>query len=243
MNRLIVLCWIFVPTICMCSLLQAGTRILVFPFEADNSVPRWEWLGPGLAAEIELRLLHVASVEVVRQPEYVALKQTLRVAQATGVDAFVRGSYRIVGDAVKVTAEVINTETPDLPRSFRGSAPTTNLLRALNDLCKSIPVVTGTRLMREEYGLLDNPTTSNPRAFESYVTGITPIAMNMMNPVGAQDSLVPAIVSLLKASDRDPGFYGAHYQLGWIHELSANHTRAIEVYAEALKRDPKIWRI
>jgi|SaaInl7_135m_RNA_FD_contig_121_120692_length_3373_multi_3_in_0_out_0_4 hypothetical protein len=237
MKRVIHICIVVAWTL-LSSTLHAATRILVFPFEAANNVPRWEWLSHGLAAEIELRLLRISSVDVALYPEYVSAAKANRIARSHRVDAFVHGEYRVEGGFVEVTSEVVNFSNPDMPRSFDGRAPFENLLTSIDNLCSSLPVATGARLLRAERGLLDHPSTINTKGFESYAEGLAHLRAYSSDPFSSEDHLVPALVAMMRARALDDAFFGPSLQIGKIHEASSNPDKAIASFQEALGRAP-----
>ena len=237
MKRMTLLCMVVVWALCS-GAVHSTTRILVFPFEADNSVPRWEWLGQGLAAEVELRLLRISSVDVALYSAYVPRAQIGRIARQHGVDAYISGSYRVDGGFVEVATEVVDFSTPDMVRSFRGRAPFESVLSSLDELCKSLPISTGARLLRIERGLLDHPSTDDVKGFESYAEGLAHLRAYAADPFASEDHLVPALVAMMRARRLDDAFFGAPYQIARIHEASSNRVKAIAAYREALSRAP-----
>ena len=218
--------------------LHATTRILIFPFEADNSVPHWEWLSYGLPAEIELRLLRVSSADVALHDQRVPDSKVEKVARSHGARAYVTGSFRIAGGFVEVEAVVVKLSAPDMPRKFSGRAPFSSMLRSLDDLCKSMPVATGARLLRTEHGYLDHPTTDDVEAFEFYASGLAHLRAYQADPFASEDHLVPALISMMRARKKDKGFYGPCLKMGRIHEQSGNSDRSIASYREAIRRAP-----
>lgn len=243
MRRFLLLSWVSVSVLCIGTSAHATTRILVFPFEAENSVPRWEWLKRGLAAEIELRLLRLSSADVSVYAEYVPREQTVRAARAFGYRTFVRGSYRIDGGFVQIRAEVVDTASPDMARVVESRSPSLQPLRVLDELCASLPVSADARLLRSEAGVLKTSTTKRVPAFEAYVEGLSIVTRLESEPLEDLDLLAPAILSFRKAADLDPAFYGPYYQLGRVYEMFGDREKAVAAYGEALKRVPGVHRI
>jgi hypothetical protein len=229
------MCWFSVIALCSSAPTDATTRILVFPFEAENNVPHWKWLERGLAAEVELRLLRVSSVDVSLHPLYVPREQTLRVARESGVKTFVRGTYRITGDFVEIRAEAVSCETPELARVITSRAPSGQLLRALNDLCASLPVAAQARLLRSESEVLVVPSTSSVQAFETYVEGLSQLTQLQSHSILNPELTTPVVVVFQKAAGIDPAFYGPYLQLGRLHEMNGQTEKAVDAYKEAVK--------
>ncbi len=221
---------------------QASSRILIFPFVAQTSVPSWEWMRVGLSAELELRLLHISGVTDVVIAESVPRTEELGVARKGGFDRYVSGSYHIEETFLELEARIVDVPSGEVLRSVTDRTPTDRPLKALDVLMHRVQMVFGVPAVRADARFLTEASTHNVAAFESYVAGLQLFRVSVSDPVAEGDALIASLAALREAAERDAGFAGPHYLMGIIHETLGDRALAVVSYRAAIERSPRMHR-
>jgi len=154
---------------------SAGVNsIAVLPFANDSPDQAQDYLSSGLAAELRSMLARNLALRVVaRSSSEVVMERgmdAVAAARELGVVFIVEGSIRVVGDAVRVTSELIDGETGIGRWSKTYNETLGNLLTLQEDLAQSISSELSAQVGLAQ-GALMLGQASVPAAFDEYLKG------------------------------------------------------------------------
>ena len=152
----------------------AGVAVLYFENASHDSADAY--LADGLTEEIISRLSQVARLQVksryqVRRYRTEATENTKDIGRELAVARIVTGSVRRGGNRVRVTAEMVRTETGDVVWSERYDRPDTDVLSLQEDLASAVATAITGRLLPAERQVLAAQPTRNPAAYDAYLLG------------------------------------------------------------------------
>jgi serine/threonine protein kinase/tetratricopeptide (TPR) repeat protein len=195
-----------------------------------------EWLGTGIAETVTADLKSIEGLRVISRERIHEMARKLSGAGAGGalathlgreMDArlVVSGGYQRLGDVVRVTARVTETETGAVLRTIKIDGKMSEIFglqdRIVAELSEALklslrPALQGT----EETQVLD--------AYESFAKGLINLRAE------STDSLDRAILFFQRAVELDPGYAKAYLQLGVAQGVKAGYLVLAELHEKAL---------
>ena len=85
-------------------------KVLILPFESIGPEPK-DWIARALSQNLMAELARVPSIEPAAGAPVTDQETAVRVAQATGAKFVVFGSYQAVDSDLRITGQVVDTET------------------------------------------------------------------------------------------------------------------------------------
>jgi TolB-like protein/Flp pilus assembly protein TadD len=246
-------------------------NVAVLPFANLTGDADQDFLADGLAAVLVERLAALPGVNVVGRSETHGYrgkdKGAKQIAKELGVGAVIEGQVVRMGDALRVTADLVDGESGYVAWSKGFDAPPQEALRLAEQLAPEIATNLATTLSPEQRAQLAERPTQNGAAYEAYVKGLR-IFDQVDNPQRldlARDLLARAVeldpqFALARArlsetlstiytnSDPDPKLLAeaeaqARAALDREPELLAGHLALARVYSAAGKHDKALTEL
>ena len=150
-----------------------GASIAVLPFDNISSDPSDAYFADGLTEEITASLSAVHDLRVTSRNSATVLKRAGKDTQAIGAELGVayllEGSVRKAGDALRVTAQLIRTETDEHLWSERYDGALGDVFGMQEEVARSIVRVLELQLQPEEDRRLAARPMDDVQAYESYL--------------------------------------------------------------------------
>ncbi|HMJ86977.1 MAG TPA: protein kinase [Vicinamibacterales bacterium] len=220
---------------------RAGTAspiLAVTDFLNISANPEDDWLGTGISETVTADLEGFEGVTVVPRGRVSELARTferqgsdsrdalwIRVGRELGARWVLTGSFQRAGDAVRVTAQLLDAATALAERTIKVDGRMQEIF-ALQD-----------RLVRDLAGLLRaviRPTgaatleTGVVGAYEAFSKGVLNLRAE------SYESLDRAVMLFERAVDLDPGYARAHLELGVAYATKADYLARGELRAHAV---------
>jgi TolB-like protein/Tfp pilus assembly protein PilF len=188
--------------------------IAVLPLSDYSGNPSKEYFADGMTAELTAELAQVSSLRVIARTSTLSYKGTNKtipqIAKELGVEAVVEGSVELVGDQVRITAQLIDAKTDRSLWARTYDRAMTNVLQLQRDVAQAICSQIRAQITPQEQSHFDRVGTIDPDAVTLYLQG-----MQQMN----QGDPGKAIVLFQQAIDKAPSYAEAHTALasafGW----------------------------
>lgn len=154
---------------------ERGTSIVVLPFDNISPDPSDAYFADGLTEEITASLCGVRDLRVISRNSATAFKKAGKDTQAISAElsvAFVlEGSVRKVGDALRVTAQLIHADTDEHLWSERYDGALSDVFGMQEQVARSIVQTLELHLRPEEDQRLAARPMDDVLAYESYLKG------------------------------------------------------------------------
>ncbi len=208
-------------------------NVAVLPFSNLTGDEAQDYLSDGLASVLVERLAALPGVNVIGRSETRAYrgkeKGAKQIAKELGVGAVIEGQIVRMGDALRVTANLVDGESGYVSWSKGFEAQPQEALRLAERLAPEIGAELATSLTPQEREKLAARPTQNAAAYEAYVKGLR-IFDQLENP----QRLDLARDLLSRAVELDPDFALARARLSeTLSTLYANREPDPELLAEA----------
>ena len=216
--------------------------IAVLPFVNMSGDPKNDYFSDGITEEILNALAQVPGLKVAARTSAFAFKgkaEDLRkVGDILGVATVLEGSVQKSGDDVRITAQLIDTRSGYHLWSEKYDRKLTNIFAVEDEISKAIADKLQVQLAGGSGSTLVAQMTSDPRAHDFYLRGLTLLAAR---------SVAEAIDAFQRAVAIDPNYAQAwaalaeaeallpEYQLG---EVQAANARSLAAAQRALALDP-----
>ncbi|MET0554222.1 MAG: protein kinase [Vicinamibacteria bacterium] len=213
-----------------------------------------EWLGAGIAETVMADLKLVPGLTVIGRdrvaeqlrklgagPGVPDAQLAVRVGRELCARWVVSGGLQRVGDRLRITAVLTDTETGDLARTVKADGPVDDVF-ALQDriVAELAPVL---RVSEPAPAARAADETAVLAAYEAFAKGVLNLRAE------TYDSLDRAVILLERAVELDPGYARAHMELGVAYGTKGDyivlpelHERAIVCLRRALEIDPALVR-
>ncbi len=176
-----------------------------------------EYFADGMTEELTAELGQVNSLRVISRTStmtYKSTKKTLpEIARELNVDGIVEGSVEREGNRVRVTIQLIDSNTDQHIWSHSYDRDMTSVLELQSDVAHAIADQIRIELSPQQQAHFNRTQHVNPEAVELYLQAID--RLNTGNPSTAIDLLRRAV-------EKDPGYAPAHASLanayGWMGE-------------------------
>ncbi|HET7202916.1 MAG TPA: tetratricopeptide repeat protein [Steroidobacteraceae bacterium] len=233
---------------------HAGERhgsIAVLPFTNLSGDPAKDYFSDGMSEELLNLLARVPGLQVAARTSAFAYKgknvDIRQVGEELGVETVLEGSVRQAGDKVRITAQLIDTETGFHLWSETYDRELKDIFAVQDEIAQSIVDRLKIQLAPEEQRLAqrDKAPTQDVEAYELYLQG------QAIWKRRGEDNLRRAVDLYQQAIGRDPAFAAAHAALASAYVVMPGYTReegdeeqfltmAEQSARQALAIDPKI---
>ena len=210
--------------------------IAILPLLNLSGDPGQEYFADGMTDELTAELGKVDSLRVISRTStmtYKGTKKTLpEIARELNVDGIVEGSIEREGNRVRITIQLIDSNTDQHIWAHSYDRDMTSVMELQSDVARAIADQIRIELTPQQQARLTQTQHTDPQAVELYLQGVQ--FLNNGNPGSAIDLLRRAI-------ERDPGYAPAHASLanayGWMGEAGwMSYTEAFSLQrSEALK--------
>jgi TolB-like protein/tetratricopeptide (TPR) repeat protein/DNA-binding winged helix-turn-helix (wHTH) protein len=218
----------------------------VLPFADMSPSGESAYLGDGLSEELSSDLAKLPGLRVAARTSAFAYKgkdlDVRRIGRELGVRYVLEGSVRREGERVRVTAQLIDALTGFHAWTESYDRPWQDLIAIQQDISGAIARELQTVLTPEVAQQIRASSTSNPRAYDFYLAGVSQLRK------GRAISNIDAAEDLFRrALEEDPGFARAQAGMCEIAITRFDATSATDqVYAaesacrQALETDPSL---
>jgi serine/threonine protein kinase/TolB-like protein/predicted Zn-dependent protease len=203
--------------------------VAVLPFLDLSEKKDQGYFSDGLSEELITSLAQIKDLQVIaRTSSFHFRDQQSAIAQigrALGVANVLEGSVRRAGNTVRVTAQLIRTDT-ELPLwSQTYDRDVKDIFQVQDDIAAA--VVAGLRLKLLPTPLVDPHRSDNPEAYNQYLLA------RQFGRRGNLDDIKRAVAAYTEAIALDPGFAAAYAGLSFTETAIANATQDAAMFAKA----------
>jgi TolB-like protein/Flp pilus assembly protein TadD len=230
---------------------EPHSSIAVLPFTNLSGDPGKDYFSDGMSEELLNLLARVPGLQVAARTSAFAYKgrsvDIREVGKELGVETVLEGSVRQAGGKVRITAQLIDTETGFHLWSETYDRELKDIFAVQDEIAKAIVERLKIQLAPEEQQLAqrDQAPTQNVEAYEQYLQG------RAIWKRRGEPNIRSAIDLYQAALARDPAFARAHAALGSAYVVMPGYTEekgdeeryfhmAEESARQALALDPKI---
>jgi len=203
---------------------QAPRSIAVLPLVVIGPDHGADYLGDGLAEEVSYQLGRIPGLRVAAQSSAFAFKQqsadVRQIGATLGVGYVLEGTIRRDGARIRITAELADATTGYKVWAQRYERNPRNLLGVQDEVARAIAEALQVMLSSEEQRRVEGSGTTNPEAFDRYLTGVA----RLRRSATASD-LLQAQQSFRQALELDAGFARAYAGLCESYTLAFDRTR------------------
>ncbi|PYL07167.1 MAG: hypothetical protein DME34_07380 [Verrucomicrobia bacterium] len=207
--------------------------IAVLPFENLSDEKQYSFLADGFQDEILTSLAKVADLKVISRTSVMQYKtgveRNLReIAKALGVAHVLEGTVQRADGRVRVNAQLIDARSDTHLWAERYDRQLADVFAIESEVAEKIVAQLKSKLSPEEKAAIKEQPTADLAAFDLYTRGKKLIELSVIS-LPQQEALVEAIRLLSQATERDPNFALAYYQLVRAHD---------QLYFEGLDHTP-----
>ena len=207
--------------------------IAVLPFENLSGNPDQEHFVDGLTEELLNSLAAIEAFSVISRTSSFSYKDrwtgVSQIASELGVSHILEGSVRRVGDRIRVTAQLIETESDSHLwfQNFDRELTIDNILEIQEEVAMVVADTLHAQLRPADYGLLSMGLPQNLQALDYYFEGMAVIRQYQIGVVDYADrSLFNEGIEAFQASiDADPKWAPAHLGMAVIHHFNLGFNR------------------
>jgi len=189
--------------------------IAVLPFQNMSGEPEQEYFADGMSEDIITALSRVPDLVVIsRNSTFVYKGRAVDVRQVgheLGVGHVLEGSIRKSGDRIRITAQLVSTESGDHVWAERYDRKLDDIFAIQDEITHDIVVELQGKLVLGEYSRIAASGTSNIEAWEC-VTRANPLLESLL-----RENLMLAKKLLLRALELDKSYPSAWTMLGWTY--------------------------
>ncbi|HZW38553.1 MAG TPA: protein kinase [Ignavibacteriaceae bacterium] len=147
----------------------------VLPFVTFNDTAEDLFFADGMHEEITAQLSKISDLRVIARTSMVLYKNTKKrisdIGDELGVKYLLEGSIRRIGNEIRVTAQLINTETEGNIWGGAFEANEVNLFNIQNEIAKRISEELSLKILPVEKTSIEKHMTSNRKAYDFYLKG------------------------------------------------------------------------
>src|SRR5512139_2524341 len=198
--------------------------IAVLPFSNLSGDPAKDYFSDGMSEELLNLLARIPGLQVAARTSAFAYKgrsvDVREVGRELGVETVLEGSVRQAGDKVRITAQLIDTETGFHLWSETYDRELKDIFVVQDEIARAIVERLRIQLAPEEQQLAqrDQAPTQNVEAYEQFLQG------RAIWKRRGEQNIRTAISLYQSALARDPAFARAHAALGSAYVVLAGYT-------------------
>ena len=197
-----------------------GRSIAVLPFENLSADPANAYFADGIQDEILTRLAKIGALHVVSRTstqQYAAKPGNLPdIARQLGVATVLEGSVQKVGDAVRVTVQLIKAATDEHLWAETYDRKLDDIFGVETEVAQAIASELQIKLSGGEQSAVMAMSTRNPEAYQAYLQGLSIETRNLSsNNEGARS----AAAAYAQAVRQDPAFAQAWARLAIVRSF------------------------
>jgi serine/threonine protein kinase/Tfp pilus assembly protein PilF len=234
---------------------KVANSVAVMTFSNITKEPGDDWIGSGIAETVtsDLKKVHGLSVigrertfDVLKDLQTGALNDfdetvAIDVGRRLGSSWILGGGYQRMGEAIRITARVVDVNTGEVVRTVKIDGQITEIFalqdKIVYELSQGLKVELGTSEITE----IEAAETQSVEAYESFSRGMINLRTS------SRDSLDRAIYYFEKASEQDPTYAGAWAALSAAYDLKGGFlsipelsVKAVEFAEKAVKLNPRL---
>jgi adenylate cyclase len=230
---------------------EPHSSIAVLPFSNLSGDPSKDYFSDGMSEELLNLLARIPGLQVAARTSAFAYKgknvDIRQVGEELGVETVLEGSVRQAGDQVRITAQLIDTETGFHLWSETYDRELKDIFAVQDEIAQAIVERLKIQLAPEEQQLAqrDKAPTQDVEAYELYLQG------QAIWKRRGEENLRRSVELYQQALGRDPAFAAAHAALASAYVVLPGYTKddddedqflkmAEESARQALAIDPKI---
>jgi len=195
-------------------------RIAVLPFSSMSPDPNDEYFADGLTEELIDRLAQVRELGVIARTSVMNYKKKEKNASQIGRElkagALVEGSVRKVGNRIRVTAQLINSNNEEHLWSSHYDGNLDDIFAVQSDIAEKVAGELKIKLLASEKDNLERKYTENMEAYGNFLRG------RELFREGSEANLRDSLKLFEKAVELDPSFAKAHVGVAECHQNLVN---------------------
>ena len=202
----------------------SATALAVLPFDNLSGASGRDFMSEGMTDALITELSKIQALNVASRASVMRFQGTddsvPEIARALGVDALVGGSVVVVGDQVRVTAQLIDAATGQNLWAESYDREFTNILALQSEIARAVATEVRVTVTPEEAASLATSRPVNRQAYEAYLAGRY---FMLRFPAG----LPEAVEAFEQSIAEDPGFAPAYAGLSLSYTLTAFYLSSI----------------
>ncbi|MDG6948181.1 MAG: tetratricopeptide repeat protein, partial [Nitrososphaerota archaeon] len=220
-------------------------RIAVLPLVSMSPDPNDEYFADGLTEELITRISFIKGLEVISRTSVMNYKKkeknALQIGQELKVGTLLEGSVRKAGNRIRVTAQLINSNTEGHLWAESYDRDLDDVFGIQSEIAEKVAGELRIQLLQSEKKTLERKPTENTEAYSIFLRG------RELLRAFTEPSVRQALALFERAVDLDPSFARAHVGIAECHQFLVNTgyesfdislPRVKASLEEALKLDP-----
>jgi TolB-like protein/Tfp pilus assembly protein PilF len=186
--------------------------IAVLPFNNFSKEQNDQFFSDGLTEDIITQLSKINGLKVISRTSVMEYKETSKklmdIAKELNVVNILEGSVRVVGDKIRINAQLIDAFTDDHIWAETYDRPAEDIFAVQTDVAKKIALVLETEISPEEEKLITTKATLNVEAYNLFLKGKSEYYNYDV------ESMKRSIENYKKAIKIDPSYALAYAEMG-----------------------------
>ena len=166
--------WMFLQN--RADLAQKRKSIAVLPFHPITKSEEDQSFAEGIHDDILTQLSKISDLRVIARTSVIRYKETQKsikeIAHELGVGTVLEGSTRRSGNTIRITAQLIASDTEEHLWSDSYDRPYSDIFALQSDVAQKIAVALQARLSQDELRSIQTQPTKNLEAYEYYKKGV-----------------------------------------------------------------------
>ena len=194
-------------------------RIAVLPFTNISPDPADEYFADGMTEELISTMSRISGMKVIARTSIMGYKgghkKVDEVARELGVGTVLEGSVRKAGNRIRITAQLIDSETSEHMWAESYDRELEDVFAVQSDISKTVAEALKVQLFSHERVVIERKHTAYPEAYTLYLKG------RFYWNERTQQSVNKALKYFEKAAGIDPGFALAYSALADCYNILA----------------------
>ena len=186
--------------------------IAVLPFNNFSKEQNDQFFSDGLTEDIITQLSKINGLKVISRTSVMEYKETSKklmdIAKELNVVNILEGSVRVVGDKIRINAQLIDAFTDEHIWAETYDRPAEDIFAVQTDVAKKIALVLETEISPEEEKLITTKATLNVEAYNLFLKGKSEYYNYDV------ESMKRSIENYKKAIKIDPSYALAYAEMG-----------------------------
>ncbi len=209
-------------------------RIAILPFSNISPDPNDEYFADGMTEELISAMSKIKGLKVIARTSVMAFKKKEKkideIAKDLEVGTILEGSVRKAGDRLRITVQLIDSETSDHLWSESYDREMKDVFAVQGEIAQTVADSLKIRLLDETKEKIEKIVTKNSEAYALYLKGI----YYALNEYTEEAGVRKGIKCLEKAIELDPTFSLAY---AWLADSYASLSLAYSKYEELPKAE------